>query len=107
MTINIKSLKVGDEMPAFVTPELGVTHFVKYAGQFLLQGTDDALEAFPFRVGQFSIRLGAHHPIALARREAKASGGSHERDVLGGGVLLHRAHQAVAFDVGQTSFDIG
>ena len=32
MTINIKSLKVGDEMPAFVSPELGVTHFVKYAG---------------------------------------------------------------------------
>ena len=30
--VDIKSLKVGDEMPAFVTPELGVTHFVKYAG---------------------------------------------------------------------------
>ena len=30
--IDIKTLKVGDEMPAFTTPELGVTHFVKYAG---------------------------------------------------------------------------
>ena len=30
--IDIKALKVGDEMPAFTTPELGVTHFVKYAG---------------------------------------------------------------------------
>ena len=30
--LNIGALKAGDEMPAFTTPELTRTHFVRYAG---------------------------------------------------------------------------
>ena len=30
--INVAALKEGDEMPPFTTPELGRTHFVRYAG---------------------------------------------------------------------------